>query len=106
MGIVGDAGTLVLHANGDLRGVGVGGAGDRAAGGGKVEGVLQQVGKRQAQEKTVTGDHERWLGNKTYPDLEAQGLRRQRLFEIGKEFADVEDSRGFEFALLFELGEA
>ena len=33
VGIVGDAGTLVLHADGNMRGVGAGGAGDRAADG-------------------------------------------------------------------------
>ena len=56
VGIVGDAGALVLHTNSDVRGVGAGGAGDRAADGREVEGVLQQVGERQTQEKTVAGD--------------------------------------------------
>ena len=55
VGIVGDAGALVLYADGDLRGVGAGGAGDRAADGGEVEGVLQQVGERQAEQETVAG---------------------------------------------------
>ena len=89
VGIVGDTGALVLHTNGDLRGVGAGGAGDRAADGGEVEGVLQQVGERQAQEETVAGDLQGWLGAETHLDLAAPGLRRERLFEIGKEFADV-----------------